>query len=84
MNPERERIVLEIRAVVEPYEEAVRDGVEAGAEYRLRAQPLLDRLEVAARPFPDLQDKLVAARAELSQPGRSKPSGRRGAVRSAR
>ena len=84
MNPEWERIALEIRAVVEPYDEAVRDDVGAGAEYRLRAQSLLDRLDVAARPFPDLQDKLVAARAELSLPRRSKPSGRSGTVRSAR
>ena len=70
--------------MVEPYDEAVRDDVAAAAEYRLRAQSLLDRLDVAAQPFPDLKDKVVAARARLSLPGRSKPSGRNGAERSAR
>ena len=64
MNPEWERIALQIQAVVGPYDESVRDDVWARAEYRLRARPLLDSLDVAARPFPDLQDRLVAARAE--------------------
>ena len=66
VNPEWERIALQIQAVVDPYDESVREDVWARAEYRLRAQPLLDGLDIAARPFPDLQVRLSAARAELN------------------
>ena len=66
VSPEWERIALQIQAVVAPYDESVRDDVWARAEYRLRARTLLDDLDVAARPFPDLQDSLIATRAELN------------------
>ncbi len=66
MSPEWERIALQIQAVVEPYDESVQDHVWARAAYRLRARTLLDDLDVAARPFPDLQDRLSAARAALN------------------
>lgn len=66
MSPEWERIALQIQAVVEPYDESVRNDVWARAAYRLRARTLLDDLDVAVRPFPDLQDRLSAARAELN------------------
>ena len=66
MNPEWERIALQIQAVVGPYDDSVRDDVWARAAYRLRARTLLDDLDVAARLFPDLQDRLSAARAELN------------------
>jgi hypothetical protein len=66
MSPEWERIALQIQAVVEPYDESVRNDVWVRAAYRLRARTLLDDLDAAARAFPDLQDKLSAARAELN------------------
>lgn len=66
MSPEWERIALQIQAVVEPYDESVRNDVWARAAYRLRARTLLDDLDAAARSFPDLQAKLSAARAELN------------------
>ena len=63
---ERERVALQIQAVVLPYRDprvtadpAVCDG------YRLRASQLLDGLDAAVIPFPDLRASLSAARAEL-------------------
>jgi hypothetical protein len=66
VRQERERIALQILAVVAPYRDplvtqdrAVRD------EYRLRASHLLDSLDAAVIPFPDLRASLSAARVEL-------------------
>jgi hypothetical protein len=69
VHPEWERIALQIQAIVAPYgpyDESVQDDVWARAEYRLRAGPLLDALDLAARPFPDLQARLSAVRLELN------------------
>ena len=65
MSPEWERIARQIQAVVDSYDESVRDDVWARAAYRLRANTLLDDLDVAARPFPDLKERLSVARAVL-------------------
>ena len=63
---ERERIALQIQAVVAPYRDhLVTEDREVRDGYRLRATSLLDGLDVAALPFPDLRDRLFAARAEL-------------------
>jgi hypothetical protein len=63
---ERARIALQIQAVVAPYRDhRVTDDSEVCDGYRLRAISLLDGLDTAARPFPDLQDSLSAARTEL-------------------
>ena len=63
---ERTRIALEIRAVVEPYRDhLVRDDATVRTGYRRRARSVLDGLNTAVLPFPDLQQSLSAARAEL-------------------
>ena len=63
---ERERIALQIKAVVGPYRiEQERSDPEACEKYRGRARDLLDSLDGAVGPFPDLQEALRAARAEL-------------------
>ena len=63
---ERERIALQIQAVVAPYRDhLVTDDPGICDGYRMRACSLLDGLEMAARDFPDLQGSLSAARAEL-------------------
>jgi hypothetical protein len=63
---ERARIALQIQAVVAPYRDhLVTEDREVRDGYRLRATSLLDGLDVAALPFPDLRDRLFAARAEL-------------------
>ena len=63
---ERERIALQIQAVVAPYhDEAVTGDTRVLAGYRLRARGLLDGLDIAVLPFPDLSASLSAARAEL-------------------
>ena len=63
---ERERIALQIQAVVAPYSaDLVRDDPAGWDGYRLRARSLLDGLDAAARPFPDLQGRLSAARSQL-------------------
>lgn len=65
---ERERIALLIQAVVVPYRiELERNDPEVCAMYRGRAHALLDYLNEAVVPYPDLQDSLAAARAELRQ-----------------
>lgn len=63
---ERERIELQLRAVVEPYRDPLlqadtpnRDG------YRVRASRLLDSLDDAVGAYPDLQVSLADARREL-------------------
>ncbi len=63
---ERARIALQIQAVVVPYRDHRVTGDSAICDgYRLRAMSLLDGLDTAAVPFPDLQDSLSAARTEL-------------------
>ncbi|MEA2651314.1 MAG: hypothetical protein QOI85_1035 [Chloroflexota bacterium] len=63
---ERERIALQIQAVVAPYRDhLVTDDPAVCDGYRLRARSLLDGLDTAVVPFPDLLASLAAARAEL-------------------
>ncbi len=63
---EQERIALQIRAVVAPYRDhLVTDDPAVCDGYRLRARSLLDGLDTAVIPFPDLLASLTAARAEL-------------------
>jgi hypothetical protein len=63
---ERERIALQIQAVVAPYRDhLVTDDPAVCDGYRLRARSLLDGLDTAVVPFPDLLASLSAARAEL-------------------
>ena len=63
---ERERIALQIEAVVVPYRiEQERSDPEVCESYRGRARDLLDYLDGAVGPYPDLQEALGAARAEL-------------------
>ena len=62
----RERIALEIRAVMEPYRDHLASGhAEVPHGYRHRGRSVLDRLDIPVQPFPDLQHSLSAARAEL-------------------
>jgi hypothetical protein len=66
VRSERERIALQIRAVIAPYrDDRITKDVAIHAEYRLRASRLLDALDVAVLPFPDLHARLSAARSEL-------------------
>ena len=67
VTSERERIALQIQAVVAPYRDHLETDDSGGTwdGYRLRASSLLDALDRAARPFPDLQARLSAARIEL-------------------
>jgi hypothetical protein len=63
---ERERVALQIQAVVVPYRDPHVAGDPAICDgYRLRARSLLDGLDAAVVPFPDLRARLSAARAEL-------------------
>ena len=65
---ERQRITLEIRAVVEPYRDhQVQNDPTVRAGYRRRAWTVLKRLDGAALPL-DLQASLLAARVELGLP----------------
>jgi hypothetical protein len=65
-NAERRRIALQIRAVVVPYrDDALTEESGLLAGYRLRASGLLDDLDIAVLPFPDLRARLSAARVEL-------------------
>ena len=66
MTSERERIALQIQAVVVPYrDQHATDDSASWDGYRLRASSLLDGLDTAVLPFPDLLASLSAARAEL-------------------
>jgi hypothetical protein len=66
VESERARIALQIQAVVAPYrDDRLRNDSATCDGYRLRASALLDGLDLAARPFPELLDSLTAARAEL-------------------
>ena len=63
---ERERVALQIQWVVVPYRDhLVTDDPAVWDGYRLRARSLLDGLDTAVVPFPDLRASLSAARAEL-------------------
>ena len=63
---ERERIALQIQAVVVPYRDPlVTDDPAVCDGYQSRARSLLDGLDTAVVPFPDLRASLSAARAEL-------------------
>ncbi|HYI67444.1 MAG TPA: hypothetical protein VEW95_11005 [Candidatus Limnocylindrales bacterium] len=66
VTSERRRIALQIQAVVVPFhDDAVTEDAGIRASYRLRASHLLDGLDVAVLPFPDLRAMLLAARADL-------------------
>lgn len=67
MTSERERIALQIQAVVVADCDArdARDEPRMCEAYRQRAAGLLDGLDAAAQPFPDLQARLAAVRAQL-------------------
>ena len=59
-------MALQIAAIVLPYrDERVRGDATISIGYRQRARGLLDGLDGAAQGFPDIQDSLSAARAEL-------------------
>ena len=63
---ERARIALQIQAVVVPYRDPlVTDDPAVCDGYRFRARSLLDGLDTAVVPFPDLLASLSAARTEL-------------------
>lgn len=64
---ERRRIALQILAVVVPWRDALRDlDAEECNLFRVRGQALLNYLDVAVMPYPDLQGELAAARSELA------------------
>ena len=70
---ERRRIALQIRAVRVTFRvEQPRGSPETMAAFRSRARELLDGLEDAVRPFPELEDELADARAEVEA---KEPSG---------
>jgi len=70
---ERRRIALQIRAVRVTFRiERPRGSPEAMAAFRSRAMELLDGLEEAVRPFPELEDALAETRAEVEA---TEPSG---------
>ena len=70
---ERKRIARQILAVVVPWrhEMPLMDPADCDL-FRVRARALLNYLDVAVLPYPDLQDALAAARAEL-EPQRPGP-----------
>lgn len=69
---DRRRIALQIRAIrVTLRVEEPRHNPETMEAFRSRARTLLDGLEEAVRPFPDLEDALAEARAEVEGAGAS-------------
>ena len=65
---ERRRIALQILAVVVPWRDALSDlDVEECDLFRVRGHALLNYLDAAVMPYPDLQDALAAARSELAR-----------------
>ena len=63
---ERRRIALQIRAVRVTFRiERPRGSPETMAAFRSRAAELLDGLEEAVRPFPELEEALAETRAEV-------------------
>jgi hypothetical protein len=66
MGSERERIALQLRCIVEPYRDPLLQGDALNLNgYRVRASRLLDGLDDAVAPYPDLKASLADARAEL-------------------
>lgn len=65
---DRRRIELQIRAVMVTYrvEQRRRDSPTMTA-FRIHARLLLDGLDEAVRPYPDLQARLDEARRELDR-----------------
>jgi len=60
------RVALQLRAIVAPYRDPLlQDDPLNRDDYRQRAARLLEGLENAAAPYPDLEAKLAEARAEL-------------------
>lgn len=67
---ERKRIALQILAVMVPWRHELPQMDPADCDmFRARAHALLNYLDVAVMPYPDLQDALAAARAELASQG---------------
>ena len=63
---DRRHIALQIRAVRVTFRiEQPRRSPESMAAFRFRARALLDGLDEAVRPFPDLERDLADARAEV-------------------
>lgn len=63
---DRRRIALQILAVVVPWRDALPNlDFEQADLFRVRGHALLNYLDVAVMPYPELQDALAAARAEL-------------------
>lgn len=68
----RRQIELQIRAVIVPYRvEVRRRDAPTIEEFRQTARALLDGLDEAVKPFPDLAEQLRDARLELD--GQSPP-----------
>ena len=66
MDRDRRRIELQIRAVLVTYRvEARRRDAPTMGEFRERARALLDGLEEAVGPYPDLAERLREAQSEL-------------------
>jgi hypothetical protein len=64
---DRRRIALQILAVVAPWRDARPDmDQEECEQFRVRGQALLNYLDVAVLPYPDLRAALAAARLELA------------------
>ncbi len=63
---DRRRITLQIRAILVPFvAEQRRLDSDAMKPVRSRARELLDALEEAVQPYPDLQDELAQARRQV-------------------
>jgi hypothetical protein len=63
---DRRRIELQIRAILVPFlVEQRRLDSDAMKAFRSRARELLDGLEEAVRPYPDLRDELADARRQI-------------------
>ena len=63
---DKRRIELQLRAIrVTLRVEQSRHSTATMDDVRMRASELLDGLEEAVRPFPDLADELAAARREV-------------------
>jgi hypothetical protein len=67
---DKRRIELQLRAIrVTLRVEQPRHSTATMDDVRMRARELLDGLEEAVRPFPDLADELAAARREIDAKG---------------
>lgn len=66
---DRRRIELQIRTVVVTYRvEQRRRDARTMAGFRKRALSILDSLDEAAQPYPDLRTRINDARQELGRP----------------